>query len=134
MGVRHPCPLCQRGFTDTSICAECALRLTEAGHEALLPDPSVPMTPETYELLLGLLAKDGTWEWDGDCTRCFTTLSWEGDPPERPEDAICHECAWTELERLRVAMKKILGSSDPMAAAIAQDAIAPMHVELSVKT
>lgn len=35
------------------------------------------------------------------CTRCYTTLSWEGDPPETEEDAICHDCAWKELEAFR---------------------------------
>lgn len=133
MSTRGPCPLCQRNFTDTSICAECALRLTDAGHQDRLPNPQ-DKRPFSYELLgelRALMDLDGIWEWDGDCTRCFTTISWEGDPPERPEDAICNDCAWAELDRLRAAMKKILGSSDPMAAAIAQDAIAPMNVELS---
>lgn len=131
MSTRGPCPLCQRNFTDTSICAECASRLTEAGHEALLPDPDKRVPLEVVERLCDLLEKDGTWEWDGDCTRCFTSIVWEGDPPERPEDAICNDCAWTELHRLREAMKRVLGSSDPMAAAIAQDAIAPVQIELS---
>lgn len=40
-------------------------------------------------------------EWDRCCTRCHTLLDWQGDLPEVEEDAICHDCAWTELEALR---------------------------------
>jgi len=33
------------------------------------------------------------WEYDGSCTECGETMEWEGDEPETPEEARCHDCA-----------------------------------------
>jgi hypothetical protein len=75
------------------------------------------------------MSTEEPWEWDGCCTRCYATMDWEGDAPEVPEDSICHDCAWKELERLRAALRKILATSrDNMVAAIAQDALTPMSI------
>lgn len=46
-------------------------------------------------------AAEEPWEFDGECTRCNATMSWEGDPPESPEDAICFACMEPELRLLR---------------------------------
>jgi len=46
---------------------------------------------------------DTPWEWDGECSRCFVTLSWDGDPPECEEDALCMDCVWKELEERRAS-------------------------------
>lgn len=49
----------------------------------------------------------GPVEPDTDCSRCNKPMSWDDgdginvDPPEDPEDRICHECIWKELEALR---------------------------------
>lgn len=40
------------------------------------------------------------------CTRCHATLGWEGDAPDSEEDAICHDCAWKELEVLRTEKRQ----------------------------
>jgi hypothetical protein len=46
------------------------------------------------------------WREDGcPCTRCQTAMSWEGDNPESADDAICHSCAWQELEALRAGQR-----------------------------
>jgi hypothetical protein len=46
------------------------------------------------------------WREHGpECTRCNTMLGWEGDLPETEEDAICSDCAWAELDALRIAMR-----------------------------
>jgi hypothetical protein len=46
-------------------------------------------------------------EQDGSCLRCHTPLSWEGDLPESEADAICRDCAWEELHKLRVKLAKL---------------------------
>ena len=46
-------------------------------------------------------------EWDRCCTRCHQTLNWDGDLPETEDDAICHDCAWKELEALRAKLAKL---------------------------
>ena len=51
---------------------------------------------------------DQAWwlESGPECTRCHAGLIWEGDPPETAEDAICHDCAWKELEALRAQRRE----------------------------
>jgi len=41
------------------------------------------------------------WEWDGDCSRCFSTMTWEGDDPETEEEAICDTCLREVVVELR---------------------------------
>lgn len=52
---------------------------------------------------------DSTWEWDGDCTRCNRTLTWEGVPPETEEEAICDDCTRAQLVDLRKSLRAFEG-------------------------
>jgi len=38
-------------------------------------------------------ATEEEWEYDGSCAECGETMEWEGDEPETPEEARCHDCA-----------------------------------------
>lgn len=57
-----------------------------------------------------MCANVSTWDpdaWDRCCTRCGVSVSWDGDLPELEEEAICYDCALTELDQLRARFRKL---------------------------
>lgn len=92
----EPCPSCGEKdcggaprFANLSLDERIALRERET------------LGPEKQKVTMTADAEP--WEWDGECSRCFVTLSWDGDPPECAEDALCMGCVWKELEMRRAA-------------------------------
>lgn len=70
-----------------------AARLGEPGRKAREQRPNDATAPDEDWRAI--------WDDGAECMRCHTSLLWEGDMPETVDDAICHDCAWKELEALR---------------------------------
>lgn len=111
MKTEMPCIMCLEDVEVAVVCLKCAASMAE--DKEFVPPPSdeggwndatAANLARMRALEVVVPTSDEPWEWDSECSRCFATLSWEGDPPECEEDALCHDCAWKELQERRRLM------------------------------
>lgn len=62
-------------------------------------DPVVTVTSE----------EEAPWAFDDECTRCNTPMTWAGDKPESPEEALCHTCVRAERDAMKDALRAFEG-------------------------
>lgn len=113
--VQFPAHPCFCGPWKSVYRLEVALRVSEAEVERLTVDrgsetaetcatPGCTGKEQMCADNLNDVDPSPTWnpdEWDRCCTRCHAILEWPWDLPDVEDDAICHGCAWAELEDFR---------------------------------
>jgi hypothetical protein len=63
---------------------------------------------------------DEPWALDGDCVRCHTQMSWEGDKPSSPEETLCHGCVRAERDAMKDALRAFEGRWGSMCRGVEQ--------------